>query len=39
MITDILIQLVGTLIEKGFELTIYIFVVSINDTVVVVRFE
>jgi len=39
MITDMLIQLVSTLIEKGFELPIYIFVVFINDNLVVVRFE
>jgi hypothetical protein len=39
MITDILIQLVSTLVDKGFELPIYIFVVSINDNVVVARYE
>ena len=39
MITDILIQLVSTLVERGFELPIYTFVVSINDNVVVARFE
>jgi len=38
-ITDVLIQLVSTLVEKGFELPIYIFVVSINDNLVVARFE
>jgi len=39
MITDILIQLVSTLADKGFELPIYIFVVSINNNVVVARYE
>ncbi len=39
MITDILIKLLSTLIDKGFELPIYIFVVSINDNVVVARYE
>jgi len=38
-ITDVLIQLVSTLVEKGFELPVYIFVVSINDNLVVARFE
>jgi hypothetical protein len=39
MITDILIELLPTLVQKGFELPIYVFVVSINDNVVVARFE
>jgi hypothetical protein len=39
MITDILIQLLSTLIEKGFELPIYIFVVSQNGNVVAARYE
>jgi hypothetical protein len=39
MITDILIWLVKTLIEKGFELPIYIFMVSQNGNIVVARYE
>jgi len=39
MITDVLIQLLSTLIEKGFQLPIYIFVVSQNGNVVAARYE
>jgi len=39
MITDILIQLVTTLIDKGFTLPIYIFMVSQNGNLVCARYE
>jgi len=39
MITDILIQLVTTLIDKGFTLPIYIFLVSQNGNLVCARYE
>ena len=39
MITDILIWLVKTLIEKGFERPIYIFMVSQNGNVIAARNE
>jgi len=39
MITDILIKLLSTLIDKGFQLPIYIFVVSQNGNVVAARYE
>jgi hypothetical protein len=39
MITDILIQLVSTLIDKGFTLPIYIFMVSQNGNIVVAKYE
>ncbi|HZV47595.1 MAG TPA: hypothetical protein VFG06_09665 [Thermodesulfovibrionales bacterium] len=39
MITDILIMLVKTLIEKGFEFPIHIFMVSQNGNVVVAKYE
>jgi len=39
LISDILIMLVKTLIEKGFELPIYIFMVSQNGNIVVARYE
>jgi hypothetical protein len=39
MITDILIELISTLIKKGFELPIYIFMVSQNGNVVAARYE
>ena len=38
-VTDTLIELLSTLIDKGFELPIYVFVVSLNDNLVVARFE
>ena len=38
-VTEILIQLLSTLIEKGFELPIYIFAVSQNGNVVAARYE
>ena len=38
-ITDILIELLSTLIDRGFELPIYIFVVSQNGCVVAARYE
>jgi len=38
-VTDILIQLLSTLIDKGFELPIYIFMVSQNGNVVAARYE
>ncbi|HUV01332.1 MAG TPA: hypothetical protein VMW32_10250 [Bacteroidales bacterium] len=38
-VTDILIQLLSTLIGKGFELPIYIFMVSQNGNVVAARYE
>jgi len=38
-VTDILIQLLSTLIEKGFQLPIYIFMVSQNGNVVAARYE
>ncbi len=39
MITDILIELVSSLIKKGFELPIYIFMVSQNGNVVAAKYE
>ena len=39
MITDTLLELVSALIDQGFELPIYVFVVSINDNLVVARIE
>lgn len=39
MITDVLIELLPTLIKKGFELPIYIFMVSQNGNVVTARYE
>lgn len=39
MITDTLLELVSTLIDQGFELPIYCFVVSLNDNLVVARIE
>jgi hypothetical protein len=39
MITDILIELVSSLIKKGFKLPIYIFMVSNNGNVVAARYE
>jgi len=38
-ITGVLIQLLSTLIDKGFQLPIYIFVVSQNGNVVAARYE
>jgi len=38
-VTDILIQLLSTLIDKGFQLPIYIFMVSQNGNVVAARYE
>ena len=38
-VTDILIQLLSTLIDKGFELPIYIFMVSQNGNVVAAKYE
>ena len=38
-VTDILIELLSTLIEKGFELPIYIFMVSQNGNIVTARYE
>jgi hypothetical protein len=39
LISDILIELVKTLIKKGFEKPIYIFMVSQNGNVVAARYE
>jgi hypothetical protein len=39
MITDLLIELISTLIKKGFEVPIHIFVVSQNGNVVAARYE
>jgi hypothetical protein len=39
MITDVLITLVQTLIQKGFKLPIYIFMVSQNGNVVTAKYE
>jgi hypothetical protein len=38
-VTDILIELLSTLIDQGFELPIYIFMVSQNGNVVAARYE
>ena len=38
-ITGVLIELLSTLIDKGFQLPIYIFVVSQNGNVVAARYE
>jgi hypothetical protein len=38
-VTDILIQLLSTPIDKGFELPIYIFMVSQTGNVVAARYE
>jgi len=38
-ITGVLIELLSTLIDKGFELPIYIFMVSQNGNVVAARYE
>lgn len=39
MIPDILIELLSTLIDKGFQLPIHIFAVSQNGNVVAARYE
>lgn len=39
MINQILKELLSTLVDKGFDLPIYVFVVSLNDNLVVARFE
>ena len=39
MITDILIQLLSTLIDRGFQLPIYMFVVSRNGSLAAARYE
>lgn len=38
-ITDILIELLSTLIDKGFQMPIYIFVVSQNGCIVAAKYE
>ena len=38
-ITGVLIELLSTLIDQGFELPIYIFMVSQNGNVVAARYE
>jgi hypothetical protein len=38
-VTDILIELLSTLIDQGFELPIYIFMVSQTGNVVAARYE
>jgi len=39
MITDTLIQLISTLLDRGFQLPIHVFAISQNNNVVAAKFE